>query len=100
MSHVLVEVRMLDPRTHPDSNLAVAHAHDSESASDHAAVLDELLTVDDVAAILRVSKSWVYEQTRRRTGRADQLPHLKIGKYVRFEARAVRAFIRRRSRGA
>jgi excisionase family DNA binding protein len=62
--------------------------------------LDELLTVDDVAAILRVSRTWVYEQTRRRACRGDQLRHVKIGKYVRFETRAVREFINRRSRGA
>jgi excisionase family DNA binding protein len=58
----------------------------------------ELLTVEDVAALLRVSKSWVYEHTRSRgTPRAEKIPHVKIGKYVRFEREAIRAFIRRRS---
>ena len=56
--------------------------------------LDELLTVADVAALLKVSKSWVYEHTRGRgVPRAERLPHVKIGKYVRFEPRALRAFI-------
>jgi excisionase family DNA binding protein len=56
--------------------------------------LHELLTVDDVAAWLKVSRTWVYEHTRRRgTPRGARLPHLKIGKYVRFEASAVRAFL-------
>ncbi len=53
--------------------------------------LNELLTVDDVAALLRVPKSWVYERTRRRG--KDRLPFLKLGKYVRFEAHAVRGFL-------
>jgi excisionase family DNA binding protein len=41
-----------------------------------------LLTVQDVAGFLRVPPSWVYERTRRR-GR-DRLPHVKVGKYLRF----------------
>ena len=35
----------------------------------------ELLTVDEVAALLKVSKSWVYEHTRSRgVPRADRFP--------------------------
>ena len=61
----------------------------------------ELLTVDDVAALLKVSKSWVYEHTRTRgTPRSERLPHVKIGKYVRFDPQLVRAFIDRRMTGA
>lgn len=50
-----------------------------------------LLTVTQVAELLQVSPAWVYGRTRRR-GR-DQLPHLKLGKYVRFDERAVREFL-------
>jgi excisionase family DNA binding protein len=61
--------------------------------------LRELLTVAEVAALLKVSKSWVYEHTRSRgTPQAERLPHIKIGKYVRFDARAVRAFLDRKCR--
>ena len=61
--------------------------------------LHELLTVEDVAALLKVSKSWVYEHTRARsTPRAERLPYIKMGKYVRFEARALRAFIQKKCR--
>jgi excisionase family DNA binding protein len=61
--------------------------------------LDELLTVEDVATLLRVPKSWVYERTRSRgKPRADCLPSIKLGKYVRFDARAVRGFLLRRSK--
>ena len=61
--------------------------------------LHELLTVEDVAALLKVSKSWVYEHTRTRgTPRAERLPHIKVGKYVRFEARALRAFLEKKCR--
>jgi excisionase family DNA binding protein len=61
--------------------------------------LHELLTVEDVAALLKVSRSWVYEHTRARgTSRSERLPFIKIGKYTRFDARAVREFLRRRSK--
>lgn len=61
--------------------------------------LHELLTVDEVAALLKVSRSWVYEHTRARgVPRSERLPHIKMGKYVRFEPRAVRAFLERKCR--
>jgi excisionase family DNA binding protein len=60
-----------------------------------------LLTVDDVAAVLKVSRSWVHEHTRARgTPRSGQLRHVKIGKYVRFEPAALRDFLARRARVA
>ncbi len=61
--------------------------------------LHDLLTADEVAALLKVSRSWVYEHTRSRgMPRSERLPHIKIGKYVRFDARAVRAFLDRKCR--
>jgi excisionase family DNA binding protein len=56
----------------------------------------ELLTVDEVAALFKVSKSWVYEHTRSAgRSRSDRLPHIKLGKYVRFHPQAVQDFLRR-----
>lgn len=61
--------------------------------------LHELLTVEEVAALLKVSKSWVYEHTRSRGApRSERLPYVKVGKYVRFDARALRAFIQKKCR--
>jgi excisionase family DNA binding protein len=40
---------------------------------------DELLTLEEAAALLKVPKSWIYERTRR-----GAIPHLKLGKYLRF----------------
>jgi excisionase family DNA binding protein len=54
----------------------------------------ELLTVDEIAAALRVSPSWVYERVRKR-GR-DKIPHLKIGKYLRFRLKEVRTWVDQR----
>ena len=60
--------------------------------------LHELLTADDVAALLKVSRSWVYEHTRARMSRPDRLPFIKMGKYVRFQSRALVDFLAKRSR--
>ncbi len=52
-----------------------------------------LLTVQEVADLLQVPRSWIYGRTRRRG--AEQLPHIKLGKYLRFEEDAIRAFLER-----
>lgn len=61
--------------------------------------LDELLTVGEVANLLKVSRSWVYEHTRSRSiPKSERLPHVKLGKYLRFEARTLRAFLEKKYR--
>ena len=45
-------------------------------------IAEELLTVSEVAAALKVPVSWVYERTRR--SGTEQIPHFKLGKYLRF----------------
>jgi excisionase family DNA binding protein len=50
-----------------------------------------LLTVGEVADLLQVAPSWVYQRTRRRG--IDRLPHIKLGKYIRFEEDAVLAWL-------
>ena len=69
------------------------------TASEHATTVGErshdegLLTVQDVAKLLSVPTSWVYERTRRLG--SDQLPYVKLGKYLRFEETAIVDFIRK-----
>lgn len=46
-----------------------------------------LLTVDELAAELKVPKSWIYSRTR--LSGEDQIPHLKCGKYCRFDFQRV-----------
>jgi excisionase family DNA binding protein len=55
--------------------------------------LDELLTVDEVAFLLKVPKTWIYEHTRKRVG--QRLPHVKLGKYLRFFEGEVHEFLKR-----
>lgn len=46
------------------------------------AAAERLLTVQEVAELLRLPVSWVYERTRWQGN--QQLPHMKMGKYLRF----------------
>jgi hypothetical protein len=58
----------------------------------------ELLTPEQLSDRLQVKTSWVYEQTRSRTGvrDTDPLPHIKMGLYLRFDWRDVCAWLERR----
>jgi excisionase family DNA binding protein len=47
------------------------------------------LTIDEAAALIRVPKSWLYERTRTNT-----IPHLKLGKYLRFDRDELAAWAR------
>ena len=58
------------------------------------------LTIDEAAALIRVPKSWLYERTRTNT-----VPHIKLGKYLRFDQQEFLAWARQfkrdgRGRGA
>ena len=50
----------------------------------------ELLTVEDLAAALKVPKSWLYDRTRRKK---DPIPHIKVGRYPRFQLPQVLAWL-------
>ena len=54
---------------------------------------ETLLTVAEVAELLRVPVSWVYERTRRRG--IDRLPHIKLGKYLRFSEPEIANWLQR-----
>ena len=52
---------------------------------------NSLLTAEDVARIFQVPVSRVYGAVRGR--KKKQMPHIMIGRYVRFEEQAVRDYI-------
>jgi excisionase family DNA binding protein len=52
---------------------------------------DSLLTPQDAARFLKVSVSWVYEHVRPEA--RDRLPAVKLGKYLRFDIRDLRAYV-------
>ena len=50
-----------------------------------------LLTVGEVAELLKVPVSWVYERTRKRG--INRIPGFRLGKYWRFREADVLAWI-------
>lgn len=68
------------------------------SASGEAPI--EILTPQQLAERLQVKPSWVYEQTRNRSGvrNPDPLPHIKMGLYLRFDWRDVLGWLERQKR--
>ena len=54
---------------------------------------ETLLTVKEVAELLRVPVSWVYDRVRKRS--LDRLPAIRLGKYWRFREEDVFAWLRR-----
>lgn len=55
---------------------------------------DPLMTAGEVALLLRVTKAWVYTQTRAR-----RIPHVSLGRYVRYRRSAVLGWIEEMERG-
>jgi excisionase family DNA binding protein len=58
---------------------------------------DSLMTVEEVAKLLRVPASWVYERTRRQCN--QRMPGFRLGKYWRFRLDDVLAWIERQRVG-
>jgi len=59
--------------------------------------VQSLLTVEEVAALLRVPLSWVYERTRKRG--IGRIPGFRLGKYWRFRETDVLAWLERQRSG-
>jgi excisionase family DNA binding protein len=57
-------------------------------------VSERLLTAQEVAELLAVPLSWVREATRD-----GRLPHLKLGRYRRYQAAAIHAWLAEQERG-
>jgi excisionase family DNA binding protein len=53
-----------------------------------------LLTAEELAERLRVTKCWIYTEVR-----AGRLPHVRLGRYVRFRADAIDSWIEQIERG-
>lgn len=51
-------------------------------------MISSLLTADDVAAALGVGRDWVYAEVR-----ADRIPHVRLGRNVRFRAESIDCWI-------
>ena len=80
----------------PLSNAVSFDSGDSLLAGTYGArdgATSQLLTVEQVATLLNVTRKWVY----RRVGLKppEGIPHVKVGKYLRFRETDVRGYIER-----
>lgn len=53
-----------------------------------------LLGIDELSQFLGVPKSWIYERTRK-----GEIPHIKLGKYLRFKTSEIREWLKKYQRG-
>lgn len=63
--------------------------YESESSA-----MKKLMTAQQVAELLEVDPSWVYQETR-----AGRLPHVRLGRYRRFRLGAIERWIEDHERG-
>mgnify|MGYP000849891709 CR=1 len=49
---------------------------------------EELMTVQEVCGLLKVTKDWLYDQVEAR-----QIPHVRLGRHVRFHPAQLRAYL-------
>jgi excisionase family DNA binding protein len=49
---------------------------------------DQVITADEVAALLRMTPAWVYAETRR-----NRIPHMRLGRYFRYRRAAIEAWM-------
>lgn len=57
--------------------------------------LQPLMTVEELAAYLKVPKSWIYERTR--TAHRTGFPVVRAGKYCRFDREKILEWLNRDS---
>ncbi len=56
---------------------------------------DCLMTADEVAQWLKVTPAWVYSQTR-----GHRMPHMRLGRYVRFRRSALEGWMEEMERAS
>lgn len=57
-------------------------------SNDDRATVTSLLTAEEVAERLGVTKDWVWAQAR-----AGRIPHVRLGRYCRFREEAIEAWV-------
>lgn len=55
---------------------------------------NQLLTAEDVATMLGMGTDWIYAQVR-----ANRIPHVRLGRFVRFRADSIEQWICQLERG-
>ena len=69
---------------HVDMQGAPEHVREAASAPSPA----RLLEAEDVAGLLGMTTDWIYREVR-----AGRLPHIRLGRYVRFRRESIDAWL-------
>ena len=56
--------------------------------------MENWITVDELASMLKVGKDWIYQQTMKKGPGA--IPKIKVGKHLRFDLAEVEKWIMKR----
>lgn len=75
-------------------DLPVAAVDETELQDVEISAHARLLTADELQSLTSIAKSWWLAEAR-----ADRIPHIRAGKYVRFVFSEVVQFLRERSAG-
>ena len=67
------------------------------AVSSNAPKLEQLLTVRELAELLKVPPTWIYSRTRARS--VNRLPGLRLGKYWRFREADIVTWLERQRKG-
>jgi hypothetical protein len=65
-------------------------------------MLTEIIDSPELAKRWQVPESWIRSKVRSRTATTEQIPHLQLGRYVRFEwgSEALASWLARHREGA
>jgi excisionase family DNA binding protein len=73
--------------------IRVVHQPDIAGEDDRVAP-SRLLEADDVARYIGMTTDWIYREVR-----AGRMPHIRLGRYVRFRRESIDAWLAGRERG-
>jgi hypothetical protein len=60
--------------------------------------METLMTIEEISELLRVPPSWIYGRTAPSCPPGERLPHLKLGRHLRFERAKVVAWMEKHER--
>jgi excisionase family DNA binding protein len=89
MNHKNSHSQQFSSQTERNQNAPEDNGNGTSPNGEHLLIVSAgrvLLTAEEVAEILRVPRSWIY-------GHLDQLPTVRLGRYVRFKRSEIELFL-------
>jgi excisionase family DNA binding protein len=80
--------------TSTSKQTTLALGDSSRLREENSGIARELLTADEVAAMLGMGVDWVWAQARK-----GRIPHVKLGRFRRFRRQAILVWLEEMERG-